>query len=93
LAEFAAGSNPRDANSVLRMELVQAVRVTNGIDIVIRWASFEGVTYSIWSASLVEGQYVPIAVNLPATPPLNTFISTLPGTNAFVRLGASRQHN
>lgn len=89
-AEFAAGSNPRDANSVFRIESVQAVRLTNGTQVVIRWASFEGATYSIWSANVVQGPYAAIAAGLPATPPMNTFNGILSGTNGFVRLRVDR---
>ena len=89
-AEFAAGSNPREANSVFRIESLQAVRVTNGTQVIVRWASFEGMTYSIWTASVVQGRYTAIAAALPATPPVNTFNGVLPGTNGFVRLGADR---
>jgi hypothetical protein len=89
-AEFLAGSNPLDANSAFRITGMQAVWQTNGTQIVIRWASFEGSTYSIWSATVVQGPYSMIATNIAATPPLNTFSGTTTGSNGFLRVGVAR---
>ncbi len=89
-AEFMAGSNPLDAHSVFKVESLQATRQTNGTQIVIRWASFEGSTYSIWSATKAQGPYSVAAINITATPPVNTFSGTLSVTNGFFRVGAAR---
>ena len=89
-AEFIAGSNPLDANSVFRIAGMQAVRQTNGTTVTLRWVSFEGSTYSIWSASAPHGPYATIATNIVATPPLNTFVATVNGTNDFFRIGVTR---
>lgn len=90
VAEFMAGSNPLDAHSVFRIEGYQAMRQTIGTQIVIRWASFAGSTYSIWSATLVQGPYLLIATDITATPPLNTFSGIVSSTNGFFRVGAAR---
>lgn len=89
-AEFIAGSNPLDTNSAFRIAGMQAVRETNGTMVTIRWASFEGSTYSIWSATIVQGPYSVLVTNIPATPPLNTFMITVIGTNDFFRIGVAR---
>lgn len=89
-AEFLAGSNPLDPHSVFRIEGYQATRQTNGMHVVIRWASFEGSTYSIWSATLVQCPYSLVATNIAATPPVNTFSGTLASSNGFFRVGAAR---
>jgi hypothetical protein len=89
LAEFRSGSSPLDANSVLRIVGLQATRQTNGATIMIRWASFEGRTYSIWSALVVDGPYTAVATNLQATPPWNTFGTNLNGVKRFFRIQAA----
>ena len=89
-AEFIAGSNPTDANSVFKVLALQATLQTNGTHVVIRWASFEGMTYSIWSATRAQGPDSLVGANIPATPPANTFIGTFGGTNGFFRVGAAR---
>ena len=89
-AEFMAGSNPLDAHSVFRIEGYQAMRQTIGTQIVIRWASFAGSTYSIWSATFVDGPYLLIATDISATPPFNTLNQIVSSTNGFFRVGAAR---
>jgi hypothetical protein len=89
-AEYLAGSNPLDASSIFKVVGLQATLQTNGTHVVIRWASFEGMTYSVWSATLVQGPSVLAATNIAATPPMNTFTATLANTNGFFRVGAAR---
>lgn len=89
-AEFNTGSNPLDANSVLKIVGLQATVQTNGTQILIRWASFEGSTYSIWRATVVQGPYSVVATNIAATPPLNTFTGAIASTNGLFRVGATR---
>jgi hypothetical protein len=89
-AEFIAGTNPLDANSVFNISEVQATQQTSGPAITIRWASFDGSIYSIWSATLAQGPYDAVATNILATPPLNMFIVPLMITNEFFRIGVAR---
>ncbi|HWN96094.1 MAG TPA: hypothetical protein VNT99_13735 [Methylomirabilota bacterium] len=49
-----------------------------------------GTTYSIWSATVVQGPYSMIATNIAATPPLNTFSNAFAAPNRFFRVGAAR---
>ncbi len=88
-AEFVSGSNPLDALSVFRISEIQAVRQTNGTTVVIRWASFDGSKYSIWSAAVADGPYSVVATNIVATPPLNVVSNLLLGSKAFFRIGSS----
>ena len=88
-AEFIAGSNPLDAGSVFKMVGLQATIQSNETRVIIRWASFEGMTYSIWSATFVGvgvlggGEYC-------CDTPVNTFSGTFGITNGFFRLGVAR---
>lgn len=89
-AEFIAGSNPLDATSIFRIVGHEASRSTNGTHIVIRWASFDGSTYSIWSATTAHGQYTVATTNVSATPPINTYIGIVAGSNQFFRVRTAR---
>lgn len=89
-AEFVSGSNPLDAQSVFRITEMQTVRQTNGTTVIIRWASFEGSTYSIWSAAVAKGPYSIIATNIAATPPVNVVSNVLFGSSAFFRIGVTQ---
>lgn len=89
-AEFIAGSNPLDSNSMFRITGMQGVWQTNGTQIVIRWASFGGNTYSIWSAAVAQGPYSMIATNIAATPPVNAATNMLQISNVFFRIGVAR---
>jgi hypothetical protein len=89
-AEFIAGSNPLDANSVFKILGLQATFQTNRTHITIQWASFEGMTYSIWSATFAQGQGAMVASNIAATPPFNRFSASFSNTNGFFRLGVGR---
>ncbi len=72
-AEFVAGTDPRNP--------IQCFAVTNlypVVDqlIVLNWDSSEGRRYAIHvSTNLMQG-FTPYATNIPATPPVNTFIYT-----------------
>lgn len=89
-AEFLAGSNPLNANSVFRIVGYQATLQTNGTHVVIRWASFEGASYSIWGASVAPGAYSLIATSIAAMPPVNIFTGIFISTNGFFRVGSAR---
>lgn len=89
-AEFAAGSNPHDQNSVFRITGVYALAQLTGNTVTLRWASFEGSTYSIWAATRAEGPYALTATNIAATPPLNIFTFTQAHPTAFFRITTSR---
>jgi hypothetical protein len=90
LAEFMAGSNPTDPNSTFRITDMQFVRQSNGSSVTLRWASFAGSTYSIWSSTVPQGPYTILAASIPATPPFNTSTNLLGNTNTFFRIGVTR---
>lgn len=90
-AEFNVGSNPLNANSVFKINGYQAIQEAGATQILIRWASFEGSTYSIWGATVVEGPYSLIASNVPATPPVNQEAVEGADSNVFLRIKSQRQ--
>lgn len=71
LAESVAGSDPRSATSLLRLNR-QTPR-PNGVE--IQWQSEPGRTYTVSRASALGGRFELVATGIPATPPANTFIS------------------
>ena len=64
------------------MDRVGGVRVT------IQWNSVAGMRYAVERTTRLDVPFAPIATNIAATPPLNTFVDT-PGRGAayFYRVG------
>lgn len=69
--EFVAGTDPRDLASVLKLQIHHdeqegKMRLT--------WPSAANRIYAIWTTDgLGEAEFLPLATNLPATPPQNSF--------------------
>jgi len=81
LREFRAGTNPTDSAS--RFEVVEISKVPSGVS--IQWSSQANRSYQVKrSASLLTApaNYTLVQSGLAATPPMNQFIDTTPGTNA-----------
>ncbi len=70
-AEFAAGTSPTDATSVLSIERV--VPMADGAGYVVEWASEPGRVYTLEHCEALGAGYQPVAGNIPATPPVNTY--------------------
>ena len=70
-AEALAGTNPNDANSVLRLSA--DVQLAQGGGLVIKWSSVAGKTYSVQRSSNLTQSFTSLAANIPATVPLNQF--------------------
>jgi hypothetical protein len=84
LAEFLAGTNPRDARSVLR--LAGGPNVPGGV-VSLQWPSTSGRHYRISrSTNLFTGFTTLLQTNINATPPLNTLLDNPPGGPVFYRL-------
>lgn len=67
--EFVAGTNPADGHSFF----AAAISVDNS-GYTLTWASVSGRIYSVWSsANLLEEDFAPVASEIPATPPYNSF--------------------
>lgn len=81
LAEYRAGTNPKDASS--RFEVVEIAKVDNGVS--IRWSSQPDRKYRVRrSATLLASpaSYTPLQSGLVATPPMNQFIDITAGASA-----------
>jgi hypothetical protein len=65
--EALAGTDPTDLGSTLR---VRAMVSAGGL-VRIEWDSVAGRTYRLEQAPAVSGPFVPVAVGLVATPPVN----------------------
>ena len=78
LHEFLAGSNPTDNQSLL-----EATSVSNSVGLgwLVRWQSESNKLYRLSRAADPRAGYEPIASNLLAFPPLNTYTDAAP-TNA-----------
>jgi CARDB len=73
LAEYLAGTSPKDANSYLRITSV-AVGVTNGVQVV--WGSATNKLYSVERAGALGGggAFTDIAEHILSTPPENSYL-------------------
>lgn len=89
--EFGAGTNPLEANSVLRMEVIAA---TDPSEIAVSWPSVSNRVYDLLvSTNGLNDRYSPLATDLPATPPRNVYVlpsslATQRRTTTFLRLQA-----
>jgi hypothetical protein len=81
--EYIAGTNPNDANSVLR---VTEINLANG-QANLTWNSVAGKTYTIYSANQVDGPYAPI-LTMPSDGDGQTSTNlTGSASNQFYRVG------
>ena len=76
-AEFVAGTNPTNPASCFA---VTGMPGSGANEFVLQWGSVSNKSYSISrTPDLQESLFGPIATNLPATPPLNTYTDRLEG--------------
>jgi len=87
--EFITGTDPTNRRSVLGID---TVTVTPTNTLVLTWPSVSGRTYAIGRATnLLTGSFLPVASNIPATPPVNSAPLTLPaGDGAFFNVRARK---
>ncbi|MEM7394640.1 MAG: hypothetical protein AAF492_20075, partial [Verrucomicrobiota bacterium] len=77
LAEFTAGTNPWDADSLLNLSLKP---FRHPADQIFEWPSVTGRIYDVFfSTNLLLGTFEALsgASNLPATPPLNRYTNSI----------------
>jgi hypothetical protein len=67
--EFWAGTDPTNRASLLRLRMPQADVESFGIR--VEWPSATGRQYHLLRATNLLAPYLPLATNMPATPPLN----------------------
>jgi hypothetical protein len=68
--EYAAGTDPGDTNSVLRLDPVFAA---SGEGFVLTWPSQTNRTYAVVRSPDLLQSFAPVATNIPATPPSNSY--------------------
>ncbi|MFO7870663.1 MAG: thrombospondin type 3 repeat-containing protein [Kiritimatiellia bacterium] len=72
-AEYAAGTDPTRADSVLVVELDITNKVENFEGIIVKWPSAQNRSYSILrGTNLLKGLF-PVYTAIPATPPVNVY--------------------
>jgi len=68
------------------LQLVAPLSVDGG-SVVVRWLSRAGEVYSVPRCSdLATGGFVPVATDIAATPPLNSFTGRVDQASAFFRI-------
>lgn len=78
--EVLAGTDPVDGDSRLTMFSVQP----GGSGVTLRWFSALGRTYSVQRTTNLRDGFTPLATGIPATPPVNSFVTpTDAGTTVF----------
>ncbi len=80
--EAIAGTNPNDPKSFFKITTDLTVNAQGGL--VIRWDSVAGRRYGVLRSTELTKGFTPLASNLAATPPANTFSDTAPPAAAQV---------
>ena len=80
--EAIAGTDPNDPKSFFRIKTDLSVNAQGGL--VIRWDSAAGRRYGILRSTDLTQGFTPLASNLAATPPANTFSDASPPVAAQV---------
>lgn len=87
LHEYRADTDPRSADSVLRLTAAS----TDGSNLILRWTGGERARQVLSRALEVGGVWTPVFTNLPPTPRTNTLALPLSGSAAaFYRIEAGR---
>lgn len=80
--EAIAGTNPNDPKSFFKINTDLQVNAQGGL--VIRWDSVAGRRYGVLRSTDLTKTFTPLAADLPATPPVNSFSDTSPPAAAQV---------
>jgi len=89
--EYVAGTDPQTESSVLALDSI-ATNMTATANLIFRWPSATGRTYSIWRATNVLGPYTQHVAGLSANAPTNSLTNAAP-TNLgeyFYGIGVQR---
>jgi len=78
--EYEAGTDPTDALSVFEITAAQSAPTGQGVT--IQWKSVAGKVYDIQASSNLVESFVPIATGISATPPVNVYKDSNPGSVA-----------
>jgi hypothetical protein len=87
LHEYRADTDPRSADSVLRLTAASV----EGSNLILRWTGGESARQVLYRALEIGGVWTPVFTNLPPTPRTNTLALPLSGSDAaFYRIEAGR---
>jgi len=87
LNEFLAGTSPTNAASLLRIE---SVLLLSPSDLALTWQSVSNRHYDVLAATGdLASAFLPVATNLPPTPPTNILHVTPPSAPTFYRVRAA----
>ena len=75
--EYVAGTDPTETTSVLELAPL-ATNLTTTANLIFRWPSATGRTYSIWRATNVLGPYTQHVAGLSANAPTNSLTNAAP---------------
>lgn len=81
LEEFIAGTDPTQSSSVLELNAAQSASA--GAEFVIRWSSVAGKLYTVERSTGLTGGFAPIATDVSATPPQNTYTDPASGEGPY----------
>ena len=81
LQEYLAGTDP--TNPASRFLAAITPPASGASSATVTWTSVAGKTYTIHKATNLVSGFSVLQANLPATPPLNTFVDPQPGNPAF----------
>ncbi len=83
LEEFIAGTAPKDAQSLLKVE-----EITAGADgeVTLRWQGVAGKNYTLQNSTSLTGDWTPIAIGIPGTAPLTTYTVRFQSVSGFLRV-------
>src|SRR5205823_1226511 len=81
LAEYRAGTDPTDPNSVFRLSITN-----DAAGVQIEWPSASGRTYTLQRSTDLLTGFTNLQVNIPATAPQNLFRDTNAALGYFYRL-------
>lgn len=76
IEEYRAGTSPTDENSLLRVFLADTMPAISSF--VVQWPSVTGKLYRVSRSTNLLSGFVPVATNLPATPPQNVYTDVPP---------------
>ena len=84
--EWLAGTSAANSSEVLRVRTQQGR--PQGTDMVLKWDSVAGRTYSVWCTTDLKGTFERVTSELQPTPPENTYTGAAPssGGACFYRI-------
>ena len=89
--EYVAGTDPQTESSVLALDPI-ATNMTATANLIFRWPSATGRTYSIWRATNVLGPYTQHVAGISANAPTNSLTNAAPADlgEYFYGIGVQR---